>query len=107
MRRGRRHPVELRAGDPPDCWRVKAREGNRLLRLCGEMKARPGVAPVRGGAGGGRQPDPQTAVFDPLGLGRLLYWYGLYPVHWLIFRRMLRGLAACPEGRKTTAPVER
>ena len=26
----------------------------------------------------------QTAVFDPLGLGGLLYVYGLYPIHWLI-----------------------
>ena len=36
----------------------------------------------------------QPAAFDPLGLGGLLYWYGLYPVHWLIFRRMLRDVAA-------------
>ena len=36
----------------------------------------------------------QTAVFDPLGLGGLLYWYGLYPIHWLIFRWMLRGIGA-------------
>ena len=36
----------------------------------------------------------QTAVFDPLGLGGLLYWYGLYPIHWLIFQRMLRGVVA-------------
>ena len=36
----------------------------------------------------------QTAVFDPLGLGGFLYWYGLYPIHRLIFRRMLRGVAA-------------
>ena len=35
----------------------------------------------------------QTAVFDPLGLWGLVYWYGLYPVHWLIFRGMLRGIA--------------
>ena len=35
----------------------------------------------------------QTAVFDPLGLGGLLYWYGLYPIHRLIFRGMLRGIA--------------
>ena len=34
----------------------------------------------------------QTAVFDPFGLSRLLHWYGLYPIHWLIFRRMLRGV---------------
>ena len=40
----------------------------------------------------------QTAVFDPLGLGGLAYWYALYPIHWLIFRRMLRGLAVRARG---------
>ena len=34
----------------------------------------------------------QTAVFDPLGLFGLLYWYGIYPVHVLVFRGMLRGV---------------
>lgn len=95
MRRGRRHPVELRAGDPLDFWRVEAWEANRLLRLSAEMKV-PGrawlqfeVEPVGGGSR-----ITQTAVFDPLGLSGLAYWYGLYPIHWLIFRRMLRGVAA-------------
>ncbi len=23
----------------------------------------------------------------------LIYWYGLYPVHWIIFRWMLKGIA--------------
>ena len=36
----------------------------------------------------------QTAICDPLGLEGLLYWYGLYPIHWLIFRSMLRGIGA-------------
>ena len=43
MRRGRRHPVELRAGEPLDFWRVQAWEGDRLLRLAAEMKV-PGGA---------------------------------------------------------------
>lgn len=95
MRRGRRHPVDLRPGDPLDFWRVEAWEENRLLRLCAEMKV-PGRAwlqfEVETTDGGSRI--TQTAVFDPLGLGGLVYWYGLYPIHWLIFRRMLRGVAA-------------
>jgi hypothetical protein len=32
----------------------------------------------------------QTAVFAPAGLFGLLYWYGLLPVHVLIFGGMLR-----------------
>ncbi len=56
MRRGRRHPVELRAGDPLDFWRVEAWEEDRLLRLSAEMKV-PGrawlqfkVEPAEGGS---------------------------------------------------------
>jgi len=36
----------------------------------------------------------QTAVFDPVGLFGLMYWYALYPVHQLVFGGMLRGIAA-------------
>ena len=93
MRRGRRHPVDIRPGDPLDFWRVEAFEPDRLLRLQAEMKV-PGRAwlqfEVEAAEEGSRI--TQTAVFDPLGLGGLLYWYGLYPIHWLIFRGMLRGI---------------
>ena len=98
-RRGRRHPTEVRPGDPLDFWRVEAFEPGRLLRLHAEMKV-PGrawlqfeVEPADGAEPTGGTRITQTAVFDPLGLGGLLYWYGLYPVHWLIFRGMLRGIA--------------
>ena len=43
MRPGRRHPVELRAGDALGFWRVEAWEEDRLLRLRAEMKV-PGRA---------------------------------------------------------------
>ena len=36
----------------------------------------------------------QAAVFDPVGLPGLLYWYGAYPLHRFIFAGMLRGIAA-------------
>ena len=36
----------------------------------------------------------QTAIFDPVGLAGLAYWYALYPVHQLVFGGMLRGIAA-------------
>ena len=101
MRRGRRHPTELRPGDPLDFWRVEAVEPGRLLRLRAEMKV-PGrawlqfeVEPRRVGSR-----ITQTAVFDPLGLGGLLYWYLLYPIHRLIFRGMLRGIARRIDSRR-------
>ena len=105
MRRGRRHPVEVRPGDPLDFWRVEDFEPDRLLRLRAEMKV-PGRAwlqfEVEPSGTGSRI--TQTAVFDPLGLGGLLYWYGLYPVHWLIFRGMLSGIARRARGRPYDRP---
>ena len=35
----------------------------------------------------------QTAMFEPAGLFGLLYWYGLLPVHALIFGGILRAIA--------------
>ena len=35
----------------------------------------------------------QTASFDPHGLPGLLYWYGVWPFHQLIFEGMLRNIA--------------
>jgi hypothetical protein len=100
MRRGRPDPSRLRPGDAIDFWRVDAFEPGRLLRLSAEMKV-PGRAwlefeVVPHGAGATIR---QTAAFDPVGLGGLLYWYLLYPVHHLIFAGMLRGIARAAESR--------
>jgi hypothetical protein len=69
-------------------------EPNRLLRLRAEMKL-PGRAwlqfEVEGGAE--RSVLRSTAIFDPIGLWGLLYWYVLYPLHVPIFKGMLRGIA--------------
>jgi len=93
-RRGRRHPDRLAAGDPLDFWRVEAYEPGRLLRLSAEMKL-PGRAwlqfEVQPHRGGSRL--TQTAIFDPVGLPGLLYWYALWPAHSLIFGGMLKGIA--------------
>jgi hypothetical protein len=35
----------------------------------------------------------QTALFDPVGLFGLVYWYVLYPVHNVMFAGMLRRIA--------------
>jgi hypothetical protein len=94
MRRGRRHPTELRVGDAIDFWRVEAFEADRLLRLRAEMRL-PGrawlefeVTPT----GGGSQ-IRQTALFDPVGPAGQGYWYALYPMHRLVFAGMLRAIA--------------
>ncbi|MFN0241801.1 MAG: SDR family oxidoreductase [Planctomycetota bacterium] len=94
MRRGRRDPSELRVGDPLDFWRVEEFEPGRRLRLAAEMKV-PGRAwlefEVEPETGGARI--RQTALFDPVGLGGLAYWYALLPLHAIVFRRMLHGIA--------------
>jgi hypothetical protein len=36
----------------------------------------------------------QIAQFEPRGLSGLLYWYLLWPVHDVVFRGMLRRIAA-------------
>ena len=94
MRRGRRDPDTLHAGDAVDFWRVDAIERNHLLRLTPEMKL-PGRAWLQfevSGRGSGSVIQ-QTAVFEPHGLAGLLYWYALYPVHSRVFAGMLRGIA--------------
>ena len=95
MRRGRRHPQEVRVGDALDFWRVEAVEPDSLLRLRAEMKV-PGRAWLQFQARpqeGGRTLVSQTAFFAPRGLWGLVYWYALYPIHQLIFSGMIRRLA--------------
>jgi hypothetical protein len=94
MRLGRRQPDHVRIGDAVDFWRVEEVRPPTLLRLRAEMKV-PGRAwlqyEVTATPGGSRL--VQTAFFEPKGLPGLAYWYGLYPVHGLIFRGMVRELA--------------
>jgi hypothetical protein len=94
MRRGRRDPERLCVGDALDFWRVEAYEPGSRLLLRAEMKV-PGRAwlefAVSGQGRGARI--RQTAVFDPLGLFGLAYWYAVWPLHALVFRGMLRGVA--------------
>jgi uncharacterized protein YbjT (DUF2867 family) len=95
LRRGRRDPDDLRAGDALDFWRVEAVEPGRLLRLRAEMKV-PGEAWLEFEIvpqDDGRTLLVQTAHFDPKGLGGLAYWYALYPVHARIFSGMMHALA--------------
>jgi uncharacterized protein YbjT (DUF2867 family) len=105
MRRGRRHPDELRVGDPLDFWRVEAVEPDRLLRLRAEMKV-PGKAWLQFEAipGDGGTLLVQTAFFAPRGLGGWLYWYALYPVHALIFSGLVRRLGQSARGDSDDMP---
>ena len=100
IRRGRRDPEQLRVGDPLDFWRVELYEPPHRLRLNAEMKL-PGrawlefeVTPCEGGC-----QIRQTAIFDPLGLWGLMYWYGISPLHEFVFAGMLRNIARAAKNK--------
>lgn len=96
LRRGRRHPAELRAGDALDFWRVLLadRERGRLI-LYAEMKL-PGEAWLEFAIEEPEHGPPilrQTATFRPQGLLGRLYWFSVLPFHHLLFPRMIQRLA--------------
>jgi hypothetical protein len=95
LRRGRRHPDDVRPGESLDFWRVEAMEPYRFIRLRAEMRV-PGKAWLEFRSD--PQPDgrtrlTQTAYFAAHGVLGFLYWYGLYPIHAFIFRGMIRKVA--------------
>lgn len=94
VRRGRRDPEWLQVGDTVDWWRVDAIEPNQRLRLVAEMKL-PGRAWLEFEITGNNDSSliRQTAIFDPVGVSGLAYWYLVYPLHQLIFAGMLQGIA--------------
>jgi uncharacterized protein YbjT (DUF2867 family) len=99
LRRGRRHPEELAQGEALDFWKVEA-VAPGLLRLVAEMRL-PGRAWLEfevtpDGAGSRIR---QTAIFDPVGVGGIAYWYAVKPLHELVFAGMIRGIAREAGGR--------
>ncbi len=95
LRRGRRHPTELKTGDALDFWRVLVadRDEGRLL-LFAEMKL-PGEAwlEFRIQTREHKTYLVQTATFRPLGVWGRLYWYSVLPFHGFIFPAMARKIA--------------
>jgi uncharacterized protein YbjT (DUF2867 family) len=94
-RRARRDPTCVITGDTLDFWRVEQVEPDRLLLLAAEMRM-----PGRGWLqfelnplADGQTRIVQTAMWDPVGLYGRLYWYSLWPMHEVIFRAMIRGIA--------------
>ncbi len=98
LRRGRRDAVRLLPGDAVDFWRVTAVESNRRLELSAEMRL-PGEARLEWTIvdRGDHRDVIQHARFHPRGLGGLLYWYAVLPLHWLVFPRMLAGALKAAE----------
>jgi hypothetical protein len=95
MRRGRPDPETPFPGSTLDFWRVENYEPGKRLRLFAEMKV-PGRAwlEFRAEPYGASTVITQLAQFEPRGLAGVLYWYLLSPIHELMFRGMLRHIAA-------------
>jgi uncharacterized protein YbjT (DUF2867 family) len=95
MRRGRPDAETPLPGSTLDFWRVESYEPGRRLRLFAEMKV-PGRAwlEFRAEPSGSSTVIRQLAQFEPRGLMGFLYWYLLSPIHELMFRGMLRRIAA-------------
>jgi uncharacterized protein YbjT (DUF2867 family) len=95
LRRGRRHPDDIRAGESLDFWRVEEVKPDRMLRLRAEMKL-PGKAWLQ------FESEPKegktlltvTAYFAPHGLFGFLYWYAMWPFHKFIFDGLTRQVAS-------------
>ena len=102
LRRGRRDRCDIREGDAIDFWRVEKFVPDRLLLLFAEMKL-PGrawlyfeVGPNEGGS-----EVRMTLVFDPVGVWGRLYWYSVYPFHYLVFNGMFKGIVRDIERNRT------
>jgi uncharacterized protein YbjT (DUF2867 family) len=98
MRRGRPDPETPFPGTTLDFWRVESYEPGRRLRLRAEMNV-PGRAwlEFRADPDGSGTVIRQLAQFEPHGLPGVIYWYLLTPIHEVMFRGMLRRIAAASE----------
>jgi uncharacterized protein YbjT (DUF2867 family) len=100
LRRGRRHPTDVRIGEAIDFWRVEDVVPGVSMRLRAEMRL-PGDAWLEWEA---RHTDRgsdlvQTAWFRPRGILGRFYWYVMLPGHRIVFPRMARRIAAAAEER--------
>lgn len=92
LRRGRKHPTEITAGESLDFWRVLlADKSQRRLLLYAEMKL-PGEAWLEFKISEDNMVT-QTATFRPWGLWGRLYWLAVLPLHGYIFPGMLKHIA--------------
>ncbi len=103
MRKGRQNEEVPTVGATLDCWRVETFEADRRLRLAAEMKL-PGRAWLEFEVEGSNSHSTirQTAIFDPLGIWGLMYWYALYPFHQFMFAGMLRGIVSAAMRERST-----
>lgn len=101
LRRGPNLEGDIRRGDEIDFWRVEKYIKGRLILLRAEMKVW-GQAWLKfevTAVGEKRSHLIQTARYYPRGLFGLVYWYGIYPLHAIVFK----GMAAAVRNRAEIA----
>ncbi len=99
MNRGRSCKSSLRVGDHLDFWKIEEVTLGRSLLLQAEMKV-PGRAWLQfhlSPAAQGETLLQCSAWFEPRGISGELYWWGLYPIHVLIFRGLVRAIKISSE----------
>jgi uncharacterized protein YbjT (DUF2867 family) len=99
-------PRLLTPGGRLDFWRVLEVDVPRRLRLEARMKL-PGHAELEFVVlpRGDGSVLVQTARLAPRGRSGYLYWYGLYPIHALVFRGMLAAIVRRAERAAASGPV--
>ncbi len=89
LNRGRRSQHELRIGDSLDFWKVVDIQDDERLLLFAQMRL-PGKAWLEFKIHEGNL--VQSAYFLPKGVFGRLYWYALVPLHYLVFKDMIRSI---------------
>ena len=108
IRRGRTNHLTIHSGDALDFWRVIVadRQAMRLL-LYAEMKV-PGEAwlEFKINERDGKYYLEQNATFRPKGVNGRIYWYGLLPIHVVIFKGMIRNIESYEPKHKSLLVVQ-
>ena len=89
LKRGRRSQCDLRIGDCLDFWKVVDLKKNERLLLYAQMKL-PGTAWLEFKIIDNKL--IQSAYFYPKGIFGRLYWYVLVPMHYFIFKNMIKSI---------------
>jgi len=89
LNRGRKNQYKLRVGESLDFWKVVDIKENERLLLYAQMKV-PGTAWLEFKIENNKL--IQSAYFYPKGLLGRLYWYGLIPIHYLVFNNMIKSI---------------
>ncbi len=89
LNRGRRSQHELRIGDSLDFWKVVDIQDDGRLLLYAQMRL-PGKVWLEFKIHEGTL--IQSAYFLPKGVFGRLYWYALVPLHYLVFRDMIKSI---------------